>query len=118
MIQVMNVRGKRLKEPWDVYIGRANLAYGLKESPLANPFPVKVSREVAIEAYDRWFNNQLGREGPVLVELDRLYDLWQEHGMLSLYCWCAPLACHGNVIRSYLLDRKAEERRDDEPYQA
>jgi len=39
--------------------------------------------------------------------MNRLYLKWQAWGKLSLFCWCAPLACHGDVIRQTLLDAKA-----------
>jgi len=39
----------------------------------------------------------------VWAELDRLRKLYAEQGQLSLVCWCAPMPCHVEVIREYLL---------------
>lgn len=88
------------------YIGRG--------SPLGNPFTHmdgttakhKVeSREAAIKAYAVWLMEQL-QEGnqEVITELDRLATIAMSTGKLILRCYCAPKACHGDVIRKVLLE--------------
>lgn len=93
------------REPHDVYIGRPG--------PWGNPYshdPEAVakgraeylveSREQAIELYRQWYEFRLftaldvppGHEDEFLDE--RIADL---HG-LTLGCWCAPRACHGDVL--------------------
>lgn len=78
------------KEPYDVYIGRP--------SKWGNPFShlngtlakFKVnSREEAVEAYRNWITKG---EGQYLLK-----DLHELQGKI-IACWCAPLACHGDVL--------------------
>jgi hypothetical protein len=117
MIEVGNVR-KYIKDrklqplpPYTVYIGRANPRYGLKKSPLANPFKITLVdyREAVIGKYRTLTRGWLrpGSAGyPVgylqSAELSRLRSLHKEHGKLLLLCWCKPKACHGDVIKEVL----------------
>ncbi len=82
------------KEPYDVYIGRANRWKKLKKSPYANPFKVGEdgTREEVIEKYRAWFLAQ-----PELVEQAR-----KELKGKILGCWCKPEPCHGDVIAEIL----------------
>jgi hypothetical protein len=74
-----------------VYIGRP--------SPLGNPYPLEdprddLARASIIEQYRNWFLQQI--EDPEFrhaVEAVRGQDLG---------CWCAPRACHGDVILEWL----------------
>ena len=77
------------KEPFDVYIGRP--------SRFGNPFShrtgtaaqyVVPTREEAVRKYEEWLMSQ-----PELVEAAK-----QELKGKILGCWCAPLACHGDVL--------------------
>ncbi len=65
----------------DVYIGRP--------SKWGNPFLIgrDGTREEVIEKYREWIQTQ-----PQL-----LADLHELKGKV-LGCWCAPLACHGDVL--------------------
>jgi len=95
-----------------VYIGRANKAYQLKQSPLANPFVIgrDGSREQVVSLYRRWLWEQVkegmaGKPNAAWNELKSLqryakklmYDL--DFGELELTCWCPESElCHGDVI--------------------
>jgi hypothetical protein len=73
-------------EAYDVYIGRG--------SQLGNPFPMDKAgetREVVIAKYRLWLwrGIKTGR-----ISLDYLRSL---NGM-RLACFCAPKACHGDII--------------------
>lgn len=77
------------KELFDVYIGRP--------SKWGNPFTFKEgtnakycvnSREDAIAMFEKWFLSQ-----PDLVAEART-----ELKGKTLGCWCAPNACHGDVL--------------------
>ena len=77
------------KEPYDVYIGRGS-KFGNPYSHLPNsaaPFPVE-TREDAIRLYEEWIRSQ-----PELMEAAK-----KELRGKILGCWCAPLACHGDVL--------------------
>lgn len=88
------------------YIGRG--------SPLGNPYSHmdntkaehKVgTREEAIAAYRQWLMDQIASGNAVVIqELDRLATIAMNQGKLILRCYCAPKACHGDVIREVLLE--------------
>jgi hypothetical protein len=79
----------REKAPGVVYVGRAVPRLGLTGSPFANPFKIGPDggRSDVIQRYRSWI---LGR--PDL--LGRLHELRGR----PLACWCAPEACHADVI--------------------
>ena len=66
---------------FDVYIGRP--------SKWGNPFEIghDGTREQVIAKYEQW----LAQQPHLLAALGEL------RGKV-LGCWCAPLACHGNVL--------------------
>lgn len=79
------------KEPHDVYIGRP--------SPFGNPFshlPATKTvakyrcktREESIQRYEEWLRAQPELMAKVRSELK---------GKI-LGCWCAPKACHGDIL--------------------
>jgi hypothetical protein len=75
-----------------VYIGRPHV--------LGNPFPLddpkdQEKREHVIEQYRTWFLEKVGTDHAFrdAVEAVRGRDLG---------CWCAPRACHGDVIIAWL----------------
>ncbi len=81
-----------------VYIGRP--------SSLGNPFKMSktMGREEVIARYAAWLDAQLVEpDSAAARELARLRAILQERGALTLVCWCAPLPCHGDVIRERLL---------------
>lgn len=69
------------KEKYDVYIGRP--------SKWGNPFVIgrDGTREECIEK----FRNSIQNNPSLLREVENLRGL-------VLGCWCAPLACHGDVL--------------------
>lgn len=75
-------------EAYDVYIGRG--------SPLGNPFPIDESkgdtRRVVIAKYKIWLWDKI-RDGTITLDYLRSLD------GKSLGCYCAPMACHGDVIK-------------------
>lgn len=77
------------KKPYDVYIGRRNSRYGLAESKWRNPFKIGKdgTRAEVIELYEKYVLNK-----PELRE-----SLGELKGKV-LGCWCAPEACHGDVL--------------------
>ena len=91
MTEVVNVR----RDEFDVYIGRRSVVMvGSKREHLVdegwgNPFAIghDGTREEVIEKYRAWILEQ-----PAL--LARLPELRDKR----LGCWCAPKACHGDVL--------------------
>lgn len=77
----MQVLNKRVSQD-GTYIGRP--------SKFGNPFVIGQhgSRADVIARYEAWLLSQ-----PALVEAAK-----RELRGKSLVCWCAPLACHGDVL--------------------
>lgn len=76
------------------YIGRPSI--------LGNPFTIGKdgTRDEVVAKYRRWLNDELQVDvSGVPTELKRLKKL-ADAGDLTLVCWCAPAACHGDVIKS------------------
>jgi hypothetical protein len=80
------------KEPYDVYIGRAVPRGGFKASIWGNPFKLGKDgrREEIMAKYRAWLPTQ-----PDLIA--RLPEL---KGKI-LGCWCAPEACHGDILSEF-----------------
>lgn len=86
---------------WDknnYYIGRG--------SPLGNPFVMQnksiEERNRVCDLYDQWFYEQLEKENLFLItELEKLHEL-SKQGDVILGCYCAPLRCHGDTIKTFL----------------
>lgn len=87
--RVVHVRDK---VPGAVYIGRAMPRQRLTGSPFANPYKIggadALTREMAIAHFRAWLLGQ-----PALVERAK-----RELRGKVLACWCAPEACHGDVL--------------------
>jgi hypothetical protein len=76
-----------------IYVGRP--------SPLGNPFPLhrEEERAAVIRAYEDWLAEQLlDPSSPASREIHRLAELARKQD-LCLVCWCAPKACHGDIIK-------------------
>lgn len=80
MIKVVHCR----HEPFDIYIGRP--------SKWGNPFTIGKdgTRKEVIEKYREW------------IKIQSL-DLRELKGK-TLGCWCAPLPCHGDVLKEIIED--------------
>jgi ribonuclease HI len=81
------------RDPYDVYIGRANRQHGLAHSKWRNPFKVgrDGTRAEVLELYRKY-----------VVRKPELMDALGELDGKVLGCWCAPEACHGHVLLKLL----------------
>lgn len=93
-----------------VYIGRGmpgmedSPLLGWFVSPLANPFTIKAcgSRLAALSSYREWLTEKIEvKDHEVCKELARLQS-YARKGDLTLLCWCAPFACHGEILKEFL----------------
>jgi len=104
---VLNVVNKRThvaqEVTVDVYCGRGSV--------LGNPFTHKEgtkaqfiveSRDEAVEAFRGYFKEQMQTDGAFLDEMRRIYHVARKQEV-NLVCYCAPLACHCNVLRGFIL---------------
>lgn len=94
---MIRIENKRTYKGPGFYIGRP--------CPLGNPFPVdaKTSRDKAIRLYREWLKGKLLGDNPTSKAFMVLVNYYQENGELTLICWCAPLQCHAEVIREFIL---------------
>lgn len=77
-----------------IYIGRRTGI--LPQSPYHNPFLIGshgTREEVLRKFKEYWFHPE---------QKALRWKAWKELPGKTLYCWCAPLACHGDVIALYL----------------
>lgn len=94
----MTVVNKRTHTPTpeDRYIGRGSI--------LGNPFRISstLSRRDAIRSYEAYARER--------IELDPTFKraIMDCEGK-NLVCFCAPLACHGDVIERLIAERRAGE---------
>jgi hypothetical protein len=101
-IRVLN---KRVVGDRGEYVGRP--------SALGNPFKLEheSQRNQVIQQYELWLQERINaREAQVYNELNRLYQIARDQGVLELTCWCAPKRCHADVIRNILLEVLKERR--------
>lgn len=80
-MSVLNKRTHKIDPKTDVYIGRP--------SKWGNPFVIGKdgNRTEVVEKYRGW----LLTNKALIKDLPELYDK-------NLVCWCAPQACHGDVL--------------------
>ena len=80
------------------YIGRP--------SPLGNPYEIDnkngITRTQVIREYRIYLREAIKASNPkICIELIRMREALQL-GDIALECWCAPMMCHGEVIKEYL----------------
>jgi hypothetical protein len=89
-----------------VYVGRP--------SPLGNPYVIgrDGDRAAVVAKYRRWLRANLDTREVRLALHDLLASA--RKGPLELVCWCAPEACHADVIASCLrwLDDTYQQERE------
>ena len=105
-IEVVNVRGlgPRRDGAGIVYVGRR--CQGWQGSVLGNPFRIGVdgNREEVIRKYQDWLKKKLETDPRVQSAIMNL--VWMLYGgeRVRLGCWCAPLPCHAEVIKSVVVE--------------
>ncbi len=99
-ITVVNV--KHVKPGTFVYCGRYNSTYSLQSSPLANPFKLtrEGCRQTLLVLYRSWLYAHRNDKA-IAAEISRLASLL-ERGDVAIGCWCAPKACHCDVIADFV----------------
>jgi hypothetical protein len=89
------------KEPFDVYIGRRGQG---QDGYFGNPFRIGISREDAVERFERYFADRIEKDSEFRRRVLKLKGK-------RLGCFCKPKACHGDVIADWL--NKMEEKEVD-----
>lgn len=95
-----------------------NCEYIGRPSPLGNPFShlkgtkaqhLVKDRDEAVAKFEEYLRDRINKDLNITQEMKRLYKLWQTEGELTLVCWCAPKACHGDVIKKLLEEKKVRD---------
>lgn len=95
-IVVVNKHHGHTVDDRTIYIGRPSL--------LGNPFTIegKQTRTAVLKNYTRWLEWKIEMgNAEVVAELDRIASLVLDDSGLpvKLLCFCAPQACHGDVLK-------------------
>jgi uncharacterized phage-like protein YoqJ len=95
-----------------VYIGRG--------SPLGNPYShmhgttaqhVVSTRDEAVKAYERYLKDRLAAGDEAIRQALNTIALPAKSGkQVELECYCAPHACHGDVVAQLVAERLAAQR--------
>ena len=123
-ISVINIKEEdKSTEQGYFYVGRSRN----DASPLANPFThngkrsslAKMSfptREMAIEAYNRYFDAMYGNDEEFTKAFDEIYEAYKNGTDIFLGCFCYPKQCHADIIakklQQKLIKEKIEEQRE------
>jgi hypothetical protein len=95
MAIVLNMKALGFRvPPGAVYVGRG------RGSKFGNPFemPRDGSREEVIEKYEAWLQGDENSLIPMGLTVDDFRSLVGK----DLVCWCAPEACHADVLMDYV----------------
>lgn len=108
-VKIVNVRD--IDRTMDALRGEP-VEYVGRPSPLGNPFRLGPdgSRAEVIAKYDIWLTKKLQDHGtPQYKELHRLIMRYIQHDdNITLACYCAPQACHADIIKRHIDDFMAE----------
>jgi len=108
-IKVVHIGAPKAKGAVRAYLARKSSKRKDKSSDvflsvLGNPFPLHSERDRAkvIAAYREWLEGKLRtKDAEVRGALNRLYGL-AKRGDVELACFCAPRACHCDVVKEKL----------------
>lgn len=100
---VVRIRKKitgEIVQACDIYIGRRFTMAGwdLQESLWMNPFKCKTDQERAnsLIQYEQYIRGKIAADPYRFLPI--LRNIVSQGRPLTLGCWCAPKACHGDVI--------------------
>jgi hypothetical protein len=71
-----------------------------RPSILGNPFHMahESQRDTVIQQYHNWLGSHYHADDAVWAEVKQLAARVKAGESLALQCWCAPCACHGDVL--------------------
>lgn len=102
-IAVGNFRKGGLKLPpeyIEIKIDRTNEILG-------NPFKMlddsQAERARVVEQYRVYLLEQFKQRSSVFLECVKMAQRLEQGHRIGLYCWCAPKACHGDVLRRAII---------------
>lgn len=72
------------------------------------------TRDEAIDAYKDYFNVMYKEDAEFKRAVDIIYEIYKRGEDVYLQCWCAPLRCHGEIIRDFLQKKLIMEKRKEQ----
>lgn len=113
MIYVYNRKIETHNGSNNFYIGRGSV--------LGNPYThitdkktkaiyKAVDRDDAIEKYSHYFDLMYGSNLAFTNMVDAIYEMYKSGMDVYLECYCAPLRCHGDIIKEKLEARLLKEK--------
>lgn len=112
MIYIYNRTKETHEGPNNYYIGRPSILGNpythIKGETLAS-FVVK-TRDEAIDQYSHYFDIMYGGNIQFKNTIDEIYTKYKNGIDVYLECYCAPLRCHGDIIKEKLQKRLIKER--------
>ena len=113
MIYVYNRKVETHNGPNNFYIGRGSV--------LGNPYThitdkktkaiyKAIDRDDAIEKYSHYFDLMYGSNLAFTNMVDAIYEMYKSGMDVYLECYCAPLRCHGDIIKEKLEARLLKEK--------
>jgi len=102
VINIVNIRGGHDSDAVTHF-------YCDRRSPVGNPFAMshKQSRDDVCDQYEEYFHERMiGTSIRDHEFQEYVYDIQRAYvdGDVSLLCWCAPLRCHTQTIKNYILE--------------
>lgn len=82
-----------------------NTYYIGRPSALRNPYPLETERDrpKAISFFEAYFQDKIENNDRAIINaLMEIHHIGLRQGYVRLGCWCAPKACHGDVIKHFL----------------
>jgi hypothetical protein len=87
-----------------IYVGRKTTyrpEFGADFSILGNPSTLQQgTRDEALALNRQWLPRRLNADTPQARAIEALAARVRLGERLALMCWCAPLACHADVIKA------------------
>ena len=83
---------------------------GKRKSLAKLSFP---TRDEAIDAYKEYFYAMYEVNAEFKAYVDMIYEKYKNGEDIYLQCWCAPLRCHGEIIREFLQKKLIKEKREE-----
>jgi hypothetical protein len=81
----------------------------IKDKTTLASYVVK-TRDEAIELYDHYFDVMYSGNIEYKKLIDEIYEKYKNGIDVYLECYCAPLRCHGDIIKEKLQKRLIKER--------
>ncbi len=101
-VQIINLRSN---QPYDFRCDR--------KSPVGNPYTMhnESERDKVCEQYESLFDQTMHDDtlddntvGKFRAYIQRIVDFHNQHGHVTLACWCSPKRCHCETIKQWILN--------------